>query len=206
MLLVGIALGNAQDLEVLTLVIAHLEHADGTRPDVATGEGRLVDDEQRVGVVTVVGAGVVHEPVVEVVENGGREHAIEPEDARLLVELVLVPAPARNLDDDLDPLREAIPDAHAETIAANAATSRSPQRPTPRRAASRGPRAQVSGALGARRPRGPARAQVSGALGARRPRGPARAHFKRARVTARSGQRRDEPHHARASRCRGAPR
>ena len=52
--------------------------------------------------VAVVGAGALDEPVVEVVEDGRREHAIEAEDSRVLVELVLVAAAARDLDDDLD--------------------------------------------------------------------------------------------------------
>ena len=44
--------------------------------------------------------------VVEVVEHGGGEDAIEPVDTRDLVPLVLVATPARDLDDDLDALGE----------------------------------------------------------------------------------------------------
>ena len=43
-LLVGVTDGDAQDLEVEALLVAHLEPADRPRPDVAAGEGRLVDD------------------------------------------------------------------------------------------------------------------------------------------------------------------
>jgi hypothetical protein len=106
MQLVRVALGDAQDLEVLTLVVAHLEDADRAGPDVAAGERRLVDHEERVGVVAVVRAGALDEAVVEVVEDRAREDPIQPEDARVLVPLVLVPAPARDLDDDLDALGE----------------------------------------------------------------------------------------------------
>ena len=106
-LLVGVALGDAQDLEVLALVVAHLEDADGPGPDVAAGERRLVDDEEGVGVIAVVRAGPLDEAVVEVVEDGRGEDAVEAIDARGLVELVLVPAAARDLDDDLDTLGEA---------------------------------------------------------------------------------------------------
>ena len=105
-LLVGVAEGDAQDLEVEALLVAHLEAADRPRPDVAAGEGRLVDDQQGVGVVAVAGAGALDEAVVEVVEDGARQHPIEPEDVRLLVVLVLVARPARDLDDDLDDLRK----------------------------------------------------------------------------------------------------
>ena len=55
MLLVGITDGDAQDLEVEALLIAHLEPADRACPDVATGEGRLVDDQESIGVVAVAG-------------------------------------------------------------------------------------------------------------------------------------------------------
>ena len=93
-------------LIVGALLVAHLEHADRARPDVAAGERRLVDEEQGVGVVAVVGARALDEAVIEVVEHRRRQHAIEAEDARVLVELVLVAAAARDLDDDLDPVRE----------------------------------------------------------------------------------------------------
>ena len=85
-------IGDAQDLEVEALLVAHLEAADRAGPDVAAGEGRLVDDQQGVGVVAVAGAGALDEAVVEVVVDGARQHAIEPEDAGLLVVLVLVAA------------------------------------------------------------------------------------------------------------------
>ena len=104
--LVGIGDGDAQDLEVLALVVAHLEAADRAGPDAAAGEGRLVDQEEGVGVVAVAGPGVADEAVVEVVVDGRGEDAVEPEDVGRLVVLVLVPAAARDLDDDLDDRRE----------------------------------------------------------------------------------------------------
>ena len=63
-------------------------------PDPDARECRLVDQEQRVGMVAVIGPGALDEAVLEVVVDGRREHAIEPEHAGLLVELVLVPAAA----------------------------------------------------------------------------------------------------------------
>jgi hypothetical protein len=56
--------------------------------------------------------------VVEVVEDGGRQDPVEPEDAGLFVELVLVAAAARDLDDDLDDLRKrgVVLASHARTI------------------------------------------------------------------------------------------
>ena len=89
-LLVGVADGDAQDLEVEALLVAHLEPADRAGPDVAAGEGRLVDDQEGVGVVAVAGPRPLDEAVVEVVVDRARQHAIEPEDVGLLVVLVLV--------------------------------------------------------------------------------------------------------------------
>ena len=79
--LVRVADRDAQDLEVEALLVAHLEPADRPGPDVAAGERRLVDDQQGVGVVAVVGARALDEAVVEVVEDGRRQDAVEPEDA-----------------------------------------------------------------------------------------------------------------------------
>ena len=56
--------------------------------------------------VPVVGPGPLDEPVVEVVEDRRAQDAIQPEDSRPLVVLVLVAAAARDLDDDLDQIGE----------------------------------------------------------------------------------------------------
>ena len=115
--LVGVAERDAQHLEVEALLVAHLEPADRPGPDVTAGEGRLVDDQERVGVVAVACPRPFDEPVVEVVEDRRRENAIEPEDAARLVELVLVAAAARDLDDDLDDVGKRSPRAHAAPCA-----------------------------------------------------------------------------------------
>ena len=104
--LVGVADGDAQDLEIEALLVAHLEAADGSAPDVTTGEGRLVDQQQGIGVVAIAGPRAIDEAVVEVVEDGRREHPVQAEDTGLLVELDLVAAAARDLDHDLDDIRK----------------------------------------------------------------------------------------------------
>ena len=53
--LVRIGDRHAEDLEVEALVVAHLEAADRAGPDAAARERRLVDEEERVGVVAVAG-------------------------------------------------------------------------------------------------------------------------------------------------------
>src|SRR5262249_27112916 len=76
-LLVRVADGHAQHLEVETLLVAHLEAADRARPDVAAGERGLVDHEQGVGVVSVAGPRALDEAVVEVVEHRRGQHAVQ---------------------------------------------------------------------------------------------------------------------------------
>ena len=85
---------HAQDLEVDALLVAHLEHADRASPDVAAREGPLIDEQHGVGRVAVVGERALDEAVVEVVEHGRREDAVEAEDPGDLVVLVLVAAAA----------------------------------------------------------------------------------------------------------------
>ena len=152
MRLVGIAERDAQDLEVEAVLVAHLEPADRPAPDVAAGERRLVDDQERVGVVTVGGARLLDEAVVEVVEDGRGQDPVQPEDAGLLVVLVLVPAPARDLDDDLDGVREvgAMLGGHARTMRQRG-SARSP-------ADGHQPATDGSGGVSARRSRAPQRA------------------------------------------------
>ena len=188
----GSPMRDAQGLEVEALLVAHLEAADRARPDVAAGERGLVDDQQGVGVVAVVGAGALDEAVVEVVEHGRRQDAVQPVDAGLLVVLVLVAAPAGDLDDDLDDAGEggrrggcswrdstAHPDVRERD-------RRRQRRSAPVRGDGRGPR----------RPR----AMQGG--------GEDRSERTRTCVSEdRSRQRRSAPDQARpASRCRGAPR
>ena len=115
-LLVRIADGHAEHFEVEAHLVPHLEPADGACPDVAAGEGRLVDDQQGVGMITVVGPRPLDKPVVEVVVHGRRQHAIEPEHPGLFVELVLVAAAAPDFDDDLDDFRERSWGLHCATI------------------------------------------------------------------------------------------
>ena len=138
----GIAERDAQDLEVEALLVAHLEAADRPRPDVAAGERGLVDDQQRVGVVAVAGARALDEAVVEVVEDRRRQHAIQPVDAGDLVVLVLVAAPARDLDHDLDDVRERPGTLHAGSLVA-------------RRPPTRGLAARLAVTRFTRTPRGP---------------------------------------------------
>jgi hypothetical protein len=69
-LLVRVADRDAQDLEVEALLVRISRPPIGLRPDVTAGERRLVDDEERVGVIAVAAARALDEAVVEVVVDG----------------------------------------------------------------------------------------------------------------------------------------
>jgi len=94
--------GHAQHFRVGSLVVGHPEDADRTGPHPAARKHRLVEQHERVERVAVLTERVGDEPVVGRIHGRGEEAAIEPQHVPLVVVLVLVPAPARDLDDDVD--------------------------------------------------------------------------------------------------------
>src|SRR5262245_42593967 len=91
---------DGDDLVVGALVVAHAHHADRARLDDRQREHRLLAQDQRVERVAVAAVAARNESVVGRVVHGAGENAIEPEEPRPLVELVLVLAALRDLDDD----------------------------------------------------------------------------------------------------------
>src|SRR5215471_10204246 len=98
----GICCGNAKDLVIRSLFVPHLEHPNGPRRDQAAREGRFVKQNQGVERITVLGQGVLDEPIVGWVPGRRKQHAVKPDPARVVVHLVLVPLPLGNLHDYLD--------------------------------------------------------------------------------------------------------
>ena len=74
----------------------------GLHLDQAARKGRLVEQDQRVERVAVLGQRVGDEPVVGRVDRRREEPAVESDQVPLVVVLVLVAAPPGDLDDDLD--------------------------------------------------------------------------------------------------------
>src|SRR5581483_2941965 len=80
---------HAEDLLVGPLLVAHEQRADRARRQDAARERRLLDDHERVERVAVSRERVGDEAVVGRIMHRGEQHAIEPDAAGRLVELVL---------------------------------------------------------------------------------------------------------------------
>ena len=91
---------HRDDLVVDALLVAHPHHADGARLDDRQRVDRLLAEHQRIERVAVVAERARDEAVVGRIVHGAVEHAIESQEAGLLVQLVLVLASLRDLDDD----------------------------------------------------------------------------------------------------------
>ncbi len=106
--------GHAEDLGVGALLVLHPEHADRAHLDPAAREGRVLEEHEHVERVAVEGEGVGHEAVVRGIDRGGEEPPVEPDHVLVVVVLVLVAAPPRDLDDDVEELTGLHP-AHPAT-------------------------------------------------------------------------------------------
>ena len=82
--------GHAEDLVVAAGLVGHPEHPERAGLDQAAGEGRLLQQHQRVQRVAVEAEGLLDEPVVGRVARRGEQHPVQPEPAGLVVDLVLV--------------------------------------------------------------------------------------------------------------------
>src|SRR5690625_323696 len=90
--------GDSEDLLIEPLLITHLEDTEGTDRHQTAGEGRDGHHDQHIEGVIIVGQGPRDETIVARVIDRTIEEAVETEETSLLVQLVLVPAPARDLD------------------------------------------------------------------------------------------------------------
>jgi hypothetical protein len=97
-----IAGDHAQQLLVGPGLVGHAEHADGAAGDQAAGEGRLVEQHQGVQRVAVPAEGALHEPVVGRVAGAGEQPPVQADAPGVVVHLVLVALPLRDLDGDVE--------------------------------------------------------------------------------------------------------
>ena len=94
--------GDAEHLVVAAGLVGHPEHAEGPGLDQAAGEGRLGQQDESVERVSVLAEGVLDEAVVGRVLRRGEQGAVEPDATGVVVDLVLVPLPLRDLDGDVE--------------------------------------------------------------------------------------------------------
>lgn len=92
---------HREHLVVAAGLVGHVEHADRAHLDADAGEERVLEQHERVERIAVVGEGVLEEAVIDGVDEPGEEHAVEEDASGLVIDLVLVPAPARDLDDGI---------------------------------------------------------------------------------------------------------
>ncbi|KPJ80768.1 MAG: hypothetical protein AMJ58_07635 [Gammaproteobacteria bacterium SG8_30] len=102
---------HGHDLLVGTGLVLHEQRADRPAADDGPGHHRHLADDDHVHGVAVLGQRVRHEAVVAGVVHRRVQEAVDAQDARLLVELVLHRhAPLRDLDQDVDVARRVLAD------------------------------------------------------------------------------------------------
>src|SRR5439155_21051057 len=82
------------------LLVGHVEDADRANADATAGEGRIADEHERIERIAVLAERSLDVAVVRGIAHRGEEAPVEDDPTELLVELILVPRPGRNLDVD----------------------------------------------------------------------------------------------------------
>src|SRR5688572_27589014 len=104
-MVVRVVARHREDLVVGLTTVEHFQDPERAAVDLAPWKRRLVDPHQHVERIPVFVKRAGNETVVARVVHGGIQHAVETDQPRPLVELVLVAAAARDLDDRRDLLR-----------------------------------------------------------------------------------------------------
>ena len=125
----GSCAGHAQHLVVAAGLVRHPEHADRAAADQAAGEGRLLQDHQRVQRVAVLAEGVLDEAVVGRVGGRGEQGAVQADPAGLVVDLVLVALALRDLHQYVELHRLFLPPALGTPLRGRNADSLAHNRP-----------------------------------------------------------------------------
>src|SRR5664280_545615 len=97
-----VAARHTDDLVVPASLVGHPEHPDRPAVDQTAGKSRLLDQHQRVERITVLAEGLLDEAVVRRVPGRGKEHPVQPDPVGVVIHLVLVALPLRDLDRDVE--------------------------------------------------------------------------------------------------------
>ena len=93
---------DADHLGVLAGFVLHVEHADRASLDEDAGVDGVLEEDQRVEWIAVATERLGDEAVVGRIDGRREQAAVEVDPAVDVIDLVLVAAAARNLDDDPD--------------------------------------------------------------------------------------------------------
>ena len=96
---------DADHLGVLAGLVLHVQHADRPGLDPHARVHGVLEQHERVERVAVAAERVGDEPVVGGIGGGREQPAVEEDPAVVVVDLVLVAAAPRDLDDDVDAAR-----------------------------------------------------------------------------------------------------
>ena len=98
--------GNTQDLVVPALLIGHAEHTECAATNHTTRESGLFKEDEGVKRITVFTEGVINEAVIIGIPCRSEEHTVKADASRLVIDLVLVPVPLRDLNGHIEFHRE----------------------------------------------------------------------------------------------------
>ncbi|MEY4323456.1 MAG: hypothetical protein RL410_1237 [Actinomycetota bacterium] len=90
---------DAQQLVVATGFVGHAEHADSAAPHDAARKSGFIEQHHGIEWVAIETEGAIDKAVIPRVAGGGEEHAIQTNLTSDVINLVLVAASARDLDD-----------------------------------------------------------------------------------------------------------
>src|SRR5688572_17395186 len=108
----GIIHVDSDDLVVLALLVPHAQHADRLGAQHAQRHHGLLTKYQHVQRIAIVAERAREKSVVRRIVDGRVEDAIEPEQTRRLVQLVLDLRSLRNLDDRAEMTLDMVPQLH----------------------------------------------------------------------------------------------
>src|SRR6202171_1252008 len=99
LMVIRVVAGHGNDLVVGLAAIEHLEHAKRPAVDLTSRKRGLIDADEDVQRIAVLMQGARNEPVVAGIVHGGVQNTVEPDQPRLLVQLVFVAAATGYLDE-----------------------------------------------------------------------------------------------------------